>query len=79
MSVLNVRKRLAGNNTTDFGAPDVALASDAQPMDDAELLRFSIPPDLGAKGWIALWLDLETVNWVEVKWRRPNRQGYIHQ
>jgi hypothetical protein len=30
---------LKGNATTDFGAPDVAPASDAQPLDDSELGR----------------------------------------
>lgn len=32
-------ERLAGNATTDFGAPDAVLLSDAQPMAEAELAR----------------------------------------
>src|SRR5262245_31076293 len=39
-SALSVVERLAGNSTTDFGAPDVAPASDMQSVDDAELQRF---------------------------------------
>jgi len=34
-----VVERLKGNTTTDFGAPDMAPKSDAQPIDDAELRR----------------------------------------
>jgi hypothetical protein len=33
---------LEGNATTDFGAPDVAPASDAQPLDEAELQRLQL-------------------------------------
>ena len=36
---LTVVQRLAGNSTTDFGAPAVALPGDAEPMDEAELKR----------------------------------------
>ncbi len=39
-STFAVVERLEGNTTTDFGAPDVAPSSDAQPVDDAELERF---------------------------------------
>jgi hypothetical protein len=39
-SALAVVERLEGNTTTDFGAPDVAPASDLRPVDDAELRRF---------------------------------------
>lgn len=35
-----VVERLEGNMTTDFGAPDVAPASDKRPIDAAELQRF---------------------------------------
>ncbi len=35
-----VVERLEGNMTTDFGAPDIAPASDARPIDDAWLQRF---------------------------------------
>lgn len=38
-SAFVVVERLAGNATTDFGAPDRAPASDAQPLTDAELKR----------------------------------------
>jgi hypothetical protein len=38
-STLKVVERLAGNATTDFGAPDVAPSVDAQPLDDEELNR----------------------------------------
>ncbi len=34
-----VVERLPGNTTTDFGAPDIAPASDSQPLDEAELER----------------------------------------
>ena len=36
---LTVVERLAGNSTTDFGAPAVALSGDAARMDEAELKR----------------------------------------
>lgn len=35
-----VRERLAGNATTDFGAPDMPTAHDSDPIEDAELRRF---------------------------------------
>jgi hypothetical protein len=38
-STLSVVERLAGNATTDFGAPDVAPSIDDRPLDDAELER----------------------------------------
>ncbi len=34
-AALAVAERLAGNSTTDFGAPDVAPARDAEPLDEA--------------------------------------------
>jgi hypothetical protein len=39
-SALAVVERLAGNATTDFGAPDIAPSRDSQPIDDADLKRF---------------------------------------
>jgi hypothetical protein len=39
VSAFAVVERLKGNATTDFGAPDRAPASDAQPLDDTELRR----------------------------------------
>ena len=36
---LTIVQRLAGNSTTDFGAPAVALPGDAEPMDEAALKR----------------------------------------
>jgi hypothetical protein len=36
---LEVVERVRGNATTDFGAPDAALAADARPVDDRELER----------------------------------------
>lgn len=35
-----VRERLAGNATTDFGAPDMPTAHDSDPITDIELRRF---------------------------------------
>lgn len=40
VSELRVVERLKGTATTDFGAPDVATASDERPVDDRELRRF---------------------------------------
>ena len=40
ISSLRVVERLKGNATTDFGAPDLAPASDAKPVNDVELKRF---------------------------------------
>ncbi|HEY0606153.1 MAG TPA: hypothetical protein VGD58_24745 [Herpetosiphonaceae bacterium] len=39
-SAFNVVERVEGNSTTEFGAPNVALASDAEPIDEATLERF---------------------------------------
>lgn len=39
VSAFAVVERLKGNATTDFGAPDMAPAQDAQPVDEAELRR----------------------------------------
>ncbi len=39
-SALVVVERVAGDATTDFGAPDMALSSDARPVDESELRRF---------------------------------------
>ncbi len=39
-SSFNVVERLDGNSTTDFGAPDVPLARDKEPIDSDELERF---------------------------------------
>src|SRR5512145_2348014 len=39
-STLVVVERLAGNATTDFGAPALALPSDTQPIEPDELQRF---------------------------------------
>ncbi|HZP25460.1 MAG TPA: hypothetical protein VFB90_00245 [Dehalococcoidia bacterium] len=38
-AVLNVVERLAGNATTDFGAPAIAPAADERPLDESELER----------------------------------------
>jgi hypothetical protein len=38
-SSFEVIERLAGNATTDFGAPDVPPSADSQPVNEAELLR----------------------------------------
>ena len=40
ISEFNVVERLAGNATTDFGAPDVGPRSDRMPLADADLQRF---------------------------------------
>jgi len=39
VGVFAVAERVAGNRTTEFGAPNVTLASDARPVDLAELRR----------------------------------------
>lgn len=39
VSAFAMVERLKGNATTDFGAPDMAPAGDAQPLDDVELRR----------------------------------------
>jgi hypothetical protein len=44
-SALLVVERLAGNVTTDFGAPSLALARDADPVDPAELQRWQVVLD----------------------------------
>jgi hypothetical protein len=39
-SAFVVVERLAGNNTTDFGAPDLAPTRDSRPLDEADQRRF---------------------------------------
>lgn len=39
-AAFNVVERVEGNSTTDFGAPNIALASDSEPIDEATLERF---------------------------------------
>jgi len=39
-SEFSVRERLAGNATTDFGAPDLPTAHDSDPIDAADLRKF---------------------------------------
>jgi hypothetical protein len=40
VSAFSVIERLQGNATTDFGSPNIALASDARPVDDSQLHEF---------------------------------------
>jgi hypothetical protein len=42
LAAFAVVERLPGTTTTDFGAPDVAPASDGRPVDAAELERFEL-------------------------------------
>lgn len=42
VSALHVVERLEGNGTTDFGAPDIAPSSDAEPVGQRELERFEV-------------------------------------
>jgi len=42
VSAFAVVERLKGNATTDFGAPDLAPASDTQPLNDTELRRLRV-------------------------------------
>ncbi|HLV35650.1 MAG TPA: DinB family protein [Spirillospora sp.] len=42
VSALVVVERLAGNATTDFGAPNLALSRDTQPVDPATLERWQV-------------------------------------
>jgi hypothetical protein len=39
LAAFTVVERLAGNGTTDFGVPGIALEADTRPLDDAELAR----------------------------------------
>ncbi|HEY1408318.1 MAG TPA: hypothetical protein VF434_05205 [Promineifilum sp.] len=41
-AAFRVVDRLQGNATTDFGAPDVALDSDSNPLNEADLKRFGL-------------------------------------
>lgn len=50
-AALAVSERLDGNTTTDFGAPDMAPAADARPLDTEELKR---QHDLLRAAWQAL-------------------------
>ena len=42
MSSFNIVERLVGNRTTDFGAPDMPLERDKEPVDPDELQRFQM-------------------------------------
>jgi len=42
LSEFNIVERLEGNRTTDFGAPDISLERDQEPIDADELQRFQI-------------------------------------
>jgi hypothetical protein len=70
VSDLVVVERLKGNATTDFGAPDVAPAGDAQPIDDDELRRLQ---SLLKACWRAL--DGAVENARGLKLRRGPRGG----
>ena len=50
-AAFSVVERVAGNTTTDFGAPDVAPSGDAAPVDDSELRRLQ---ELLDACWVAL-------------------------
>ncbi|MFW6069258.1 MAG: hypothetical protein ACOC9E_06725 [Chloroflexota bacterium] len=51
VSAFNVVERVEGNSTTDFGAPNVALASDEEEVDEEELQRLE---QLLKANWAAL-------------------------
>lgn len=57
IAVLTVVERLAGNSTTDFGAPDAAPAGDAEPVDEEDLTFFQGVLDAC---WQALDLAVES-------------------
>jgi len=42
ISDFNIVERLKGNRTTDFGAPDIPLSRDSEPIDISELERFKM-------------------------------------
>lgn len=70
LAALHVVERVAGNATTDFGAPNAALSGDSAPVDEAELARMAAL--LGAC-WQAL--DTATSAAADRELRRGPRGG----
>lgn len=68
-----VRKRTFGYFTNDHhGDGRLALACKAPPGEQAALVaaepdRFFVPPYLGHRGWVGLWLDGAAPDWAEVR------------
>ena len=44
-----------------------ALPTNQEILVRADPLRFFVPPYVGARGWIGVFLDSETTNWEELK------------
>ncbi|MEA2521169.1 MAG: hypothetical protein QOI81_815, partial [Actinomycetota bacterium] len=68
---LTVRERLAGDSTTDFGAPSIAPAVDGSPMKQTDLRRSQA---LLQAGWSALDRAAEAATGVELT-RGPRGGG----
>jgi hypothetical protein len=69
---LEVRGKRFGYYLDDHhGDGRVALNCKAEPGANQSLAdfapeRFHVPPYLGPRGWIGLWIDLQKINWDEV-------------
>ncbi len=68
-----VRKKTFAYFTVDHhGDGRLALTFRAPPGEQVALVasapdRFFVPPYLGHRGWVGLWLDVPVVDWSEVK------------
>jgi hypothetical protein len=68
-----VRKKTFAYFTVDHhGDGRLALTFRAPPGEQAALVasepdRFFVPPYLGHRGWVGMWLDLPVVDWSEVQ------------
>jgi hypothetical protein len=64
MAEFTVLERLAGNATTDFGAPGMAPAADSDPVDEAELRQFQ---ELLSACWKAFDAAVQTATGKELQ------------
>lgn len=44
-----------------------AGTGEQQALIETDSVRFFVPPYLGSRGWVGLWLDRSTVGWSEVE------------
>ena len=69
----SVRKKTFAYFTDDHhGDGRLAVITKAGPGEQQALIgtdsvRFFVPPYLGSRGWVGLWLDRSTVDWGEVE------------
>ena len=73
IDAFNVVERVAGNSTTDFGAPDAALEADEEPVSASDLERFS---DILEACWAAFDRAVEKASGRELR-KGPRGGGRV--